>query len=75
MNVFKKKEPEIIEVLNKPLICPICSNKKFWVKTAQLNKAVTTFFGFDWADQSATCFVCSECTYIFWFLGKYEKGE
>ena len=73
MKLFKKKAPEPIEVMGKPLVCPICSNKHFWVRTAQLNKAVTTFFGFDGGDPSATCFVCSECTYIFWFLGEYES--
>jgi hypothetical protein len=70
MDLFNKKQPEPIEVMNKPLVCPVCKNDHFWVRTAQLNKAVTTFFGFEWADQSATCFVCSECTHILWFLGE-----
>jgi hypothetical protein len=35
-----------------------------------LNTAIATFFNFDWANKSATCFVCSNCTHISWLLGK-----
>jgi hypothetical protein len=69
MKLFKKDEPQTKEVRGHEIICPICSNKVFWRREGQLNKAVTTFFNLDWVDRSATCFVCSECTYIFWFLG------
>jgi hypothetical protein len=69
MSLFKKSQPQIIEVRGRELKCPICSNNYFWSRKAQLNSAVTTFFKLDWADRSAVCFVCSECTYIFWFLG------
>ncbi len=69
MQLFKKKEPQTIEVKGKQLSCPICSNTHFWTRNAQLNTSAATFFGLDWANRSAHCFVCSECTYIFWFLG------
>jgi len=69
MGLFSKDEPQIVTVRGHDLKCPICSNDHFWTREAQLNKAVTTFFKLDWADRSATCFVCSDCTYIFWFLG------
>lgn len=69
MKLFKKKEPQTVEVKGKELICPICSNNHFWTREAQMNTAVATFFNLDWTNRSATCFVCSECTYIFWFLG------
>lgn len=65
-----QNEPQPIEVNGKTLRCVICSNTLFWTQSAQLNKAVTTFFNLDWTDRSATCFVCSECTYIHWFLGR-----
>ena len=68
-NLFKKNEPELVEVKGNQLSCPICSNKYFWSRNAQLNTSVASFFGIDWANRSATCFVCSDCTYIFWFLG------
>ena len=69
MNLFEKKEPVTVEVKGHILICPICSNNLFWTRKAQLNTAVATFFKLDWTDRSATCFVCSDCTNIFWFLG------
>jgi uncharacterized protein with PIN domain len=70
MNLFKKKEPETIEVAGKELRCPICSNNLFWTRRAQLNTSVATFFSLDWANRSAHCFVCSNCTHISWFLGE-----
>lgn len=69
MNIFKKPEPQTVAVKGHTLICPICSNNLFWTRRAQLNSAVSTFFKLDWTDRSATCFVCSECTHISWFLG------
>ncbi len=70
MKLFAKKEPENVQIKGNKLVCPICSNNKFWHRRAQLNTAVATMFNFDWANPSAACFVCSECTYISWFLGK-----
>lgn len=70
MPLFSKQEAQTVAVHGHDLKCPICSNDRFWTRKAQLNKAVTTFFKLDWADRTATCFVCSECTYIFWFLGE-----
>mgnify|MGYP003610478044 CR=1 FL=1 len=69
MKLFNKDVPETVEIKGIQLICPICSNKNFWSRRAQLNTSVSTFFNLDWSDKSATCFVCSECTHIYWFLG------
>ena len=70
MSLFGKEEPENVTIYGHELTCPVCSNQNFYTRKAQLNKAVTTFFNLDWTDRTATCFVCSECTYIFWFLGE-----
>jgi hypothetical protein len=71
MELFKKKEAKQYEaVKGKTLTCPVCSNDHFYERASLLNKASSSIFGFDWADRSATCLVCSECTYIYWFLGK-----
>jgi hypothetical protein len=67
--MFKNKEPKSYQIKGKQLVCPFCKCEKFWVRKAQLNSAVSTFFELDWTDKSATCFVCSECTHIQWFLG------
>jgi hypothetical protein len=60
MNLFKKEEPQTIEVKGHQLICPICSNNLFLKKTTLGN--LGGFFN-DWS----TAVVCSECTYVFWF--------
>lgn len=70
MSLFQDDEPQIIEVKGHQLSCPICGNRTFFTRQAQLNTAVATFFNLDWANRSATCFVCSECTHISWFLGE-----
>lgn len=69
MGLFKKKEPQTVQVAGNTLRCPVCNNDLFWTRRAQLNSAVATFFNLDWANRSATCFVCSDCTHISWFLG------
>lgn len=69
MSLFKKNEPQTVEIAGNSLCCPVCSNDVFWSKKAQLNSSVSSFFGLDWADKSATCFICSNCTHISWFLG------
>ena len=70
MSLFKEEEPQPVEVLGNELKCPVCNNQLFWTRKAQLNTAIATFFNLDWANRSATCFVCSECTHISWFLGE-----
>ena len=68
MGLFDKAEPESYEIQGRHVRCNHCGNGLFWVKRAQLNSAVSTLFNLDWADQSATCLICSECSYIHWFL-------
>ncbi len=66
----RKKIPETATVNGKPFICPVCGNNMFTSRRAQLNTAVASFFDVDWANKSATCFICTECTHISWFLGQ-----
>lgn len=70
MEVFSKKEPQTVAVKGHELKCPICGNRYFRMRRALLNTIVATFFNIDWANRSATCFVCSECTHVSWFLGR-----
>ena len=69
MSIFKEEEPQNVDVKGIELKCPVCNNKLFWTKRAQLNTAVASFFNLDWANRSANCFICSSCTHISWFLG------
>lgn len=67
-SLFKKQEPEEIEVVGKQFKCHVCDNHKFYRREGQLNTFFATIIGFDWANRSAACFVCSKCRYIHWFL-------
>ncbi len=68
MGLFSKDEPSTYEILDRKFICQICNNDAFWKREAQLNTAVASFFNLDWANKSATCLVCANCSYIHWFL-------
>jgi hypothetical protein len=70
MRAKKKTEAQTVEIKGHELRCPICNHNRFWNRQAQLNTATATFFNFDWANRSAICYVCSECTHISWFLGE-----
>ena len=70
MKLFKKPEPQPVEVAGYELTCPVCRHDLFWSRKAQLNTALASFFELDWANRNATCFVCARCTHIAWFLGE-----
>ena len=63
----KNKEPETVEILGKPFVCPVCSNSRFYRGKAQLNTAALSFLNLDWANKSATYIACSDCGHINWF--------
>ena len=67
---FSKRKPDTVMVKNRKLFCPVCENDQFIETRAQLNTAMASLFDVDFANKEATCFVCSECTYIYWFRGK-----
>ncbi|RPI42466.1 MAG: hypothetical protein EHM46_05165 [Bacteroidetes bacterium] len=69
MAKFFKQEPQPVMVLNRQLVCPVCGNKLFTETRAQMNTALASFFNLDWANRTARCYVCSGCTYVFWFRG------
>ncbi len=66
MAKYEQAKPVII--LNGTLKCPACGNDTFWEKQAQMNTAVMTFFNLDWANTTATCYICSSCSHVSWFL-------
>ncbi len=70
MGLFSKakKKPKNILVKGKQLKCRICDNTTFYKREAQLNTAAMSLLDLDWANKSATCYVCSSCTHIEWFL-------
>ncbi|QJR79518.1 hypothetical protein CA267_001255 [Alteromonas pelagimontana] len=53
--------------------CVHCGHDHFDAGEAQLNTAGATFVGFDWANRSASVFVCKQCSYIMWFANSAKK--
>lgn len=68
MGLFGKNAGETVEILGKPLCCVVCQATTFHHRRAQLNTAAATFLNFDWANQSANCYVCDKCGHIHWFV-------
>ncbi len=62
------KTAETIVVQGKKLVCPVCDHKYFYTRKSMLNTRGLTFLNLDWANKSATNYICGHCGYIFWFL-------
>jgi predicted nucleic-acid-binding Zn-ribbon protein len=69
MSLFNS-EAISVTIQGRELKCLVCGHDEFHKREAQLNTAAASFFGFDWANQSGTCYVCAQCAYIHWFLPK-----
>jgi hypothetical protein len=54
----------------KKLACLVCAHDQFHERNTLLNTRAATFFRLDWANASATNFVCTQCGYIHWFLSE-----
>ena len=67
MGLFSS-DPVCVEIRGSKLNCLVCKHDEFHKREAQLNTAAASFFGFDWANQTGLCYVCTECGYIHWFL-------
>lgn len=50
------------------LECPVCKNDEFWTQKTLMNTPGLTFNGFEWANKSATNFVCSRRGNVLCFL-------
>jgi hypothetical protein len=68
MGLFSKDEPEVANVLGKPLQCQVCTGGLFWQREAQLHTGVASFFNLEWVSPTCTCLVCSSCGYVHWFF-------
>ncbi len=71
MGLFsKEKKATPVTVKGKKLKCVVCEHDKFSQRDAQLNTTGMSMLGLDWANKTASCYVCENCTYIHWFLEK-----
>jgi len=66
------KKPDATEhvVQGNRLVCPICQHSEFWTRTSMMNTKGLTFLDLDWANKTATNYVCDHCGYVMWFLEK-----
>ena len=53
-----------------PLVCKHCGSGDFTHRSGQLNTAAMTFFNLDWLNASADIYVCEQCGFLHWFLGR-----
>jgi hypothetical protein len=68
MGLFSKEEATHYEIDGKKLTCTFCSNDTFYTRQEQLHSPARTLLNLEWTDNAATCFVCSNCGYMHWFL-------
>lgn len=68
MGLFSEDEPKQYLIDEKQLICMFCKNDTFHTRKEQLHSPGITMLNMEWLGSSATCFVCSSCGYIHWFL-------
>jgi uncharacterized protein with PIN domain len=69
MGLFSEdKEPQQVMVKGKELRCSVCGHDVFQPRKAQLNTKAATLLNIDWANKSAQCYICTNCSHIEWFL-------
>ena len=70
-----EQEDGLLQVMldGKPLTCVVCGNQYYQQDRFLLNTRGGELLGLAWADDKATCFICTRCGYIFWFFIKEVK--
>ena len=59
--------PSLVAPGGRALRCPHCQHDLFYQRSWLLNTPGMTFFGMEWLNDSATCYVCAQCGRIEWF--------
>ncbi len=68
MGLFSAEKPKQYEIDGIKLVCMFCKNDSFYTRKEQLHSPIRTIPNLEWTDETATCFVCSSCGYIHWFM-------
>ena len=69
MGLFSEdEEPQQVNVKGQKLKCTVCGHDTFTPRKAQLNTRAASFMNIDWANKSAQCYTCSNCSHIEWFM-------
>lgn len=61
-------EAREIRIAGHQLRCQVCDYTRFFRREAGLSTGAPSFFGQDWANSTATCFICEQCGYVHWFV-------
>ncbi|HET9656770.1 MAG TPA: hypothetical protein VFP72_15565 [Kineosporiaceae bacterium] len=80
MGIFRRRQPDLATVHNKPLTCVVCGFAEFWNREVKLNSTGLELLDLGWANQSALGLICARCGYVHEFVGdavtlwKRERG-
>jgi predicted nucleic-acid-binding Zn-ribbon protein len=66
-------EAREVTVAGHHLRCQVCEFTRFYRREARLTTGAS-FFGQDWANSQAECFVCEQCGYVHWFVRTRTVG-
>jgi predicted nucleic-acid-binding Zn-ribbon protein len=68
MPIFSDDEPQVVEVLGRPLRCVVCQHDTFYRREAQMPSGLSTLMNLEWTAPRCDCIVCSGCGYVHWFF-------
>ena len=61
------------EIEGVKLRCQHCSYSSFFQGRAQLNTAIATLLGLDWANKEASYLSCKRCGHLHWFKRDFNQ--
>ena len=64
----KQKTVEERFIRGKKLLCQVCGHDRFWTRETLMNTPGMTIMGLDWANKTATNYICDSCGHIMWFM-------
>lgn len=68
-----KFEAREIQIHGRHLRCQVCDFTRFYRREAELTNG-SAFFGQDWTNSKADCFVCEQCGFVHWFVRTRTPG-
>ena len=62
-----------LTIAGKQLNCSHCGHEKFQKREGLLVTSLVSLFAFSFWNQSGTCYTCSNCQHVEWFVRPQEK--
>jgi hypothetical protein len=69
MGIFRRRQPVLVTVHNRPLRCVVCGTGEFWDREVKLNSTGMELLDLGWANQSALGLLCANCGFVHQFVG------